>query len=186
MSEETLSLIEKIILPVTIFVTGYFVTRRIEKIKSNEGFINEITKTRVERISRFYDLYSEYEHWVNRLITHSYHQFERNEHYLTREEFDEANQHMERIENVIGLELNQMRFWITDDIYFHTVGQLELVRELKIAVFANGEFNRRDEFRLRTDSLRMNLDKLVTYLKSKQNIRKIRYDRSAYYKNGSQ
>ena len=61
---------EKGILAIGILITGYLITRSIERIKRNESFKNEITKVRIERITKFYDMSSEQEHWVNRIMNH--------------------------------------------------------------------------------------------------------------------
>ncbi|OUJ71819.1 hypothetical protein [Hymenobacter crusticola] len=173
---------DKGVLAMALLVAGYIVTKSIEKIKSNEAFRNEINKKRVERISKFYDLFSEYEHWVNRLANHFYCKLEENKVYLTAEEFDEAKKKSDEIGKTIGFELNQMRFWINDDIYYHTVAQLELFKKISIEVLLNNNFERIKEYRLELDTIRMNIDKLAMYLKQDQNLKLMKYDRKFMYK----
>lgn len=163
-------------------MASYIITKSIEKIKSNEAFKNEITKKRVEQIAKFYDLFSEYEHWSNRLLLHYYFQSEEKGNYLSEEEFDEAKEESETISKVIGFELNKMRFWINDDIYFHTVTQLELFKEMKTEIVKNRNFGKIKEYRLKMDTIRMNIDKLVSYLKSNQKLKIVKYDRGFHYK----
>ncbi len=111
-------------------------------------------------------MFSEYEHWVNRIIQHLYYQKEKGESYLTKDELKTAIEKSDEIAKKIGLELNSMRFWINDDIYVHTVTQLELFKEIQ----------------LKMDTLRMNIDKLLPYLTTKQELKLVRYDRSFMYK----
>lgn len=174
--------LDKGILALTVLLTSYLVTRSIEKIKSNDAFNNEITKKRIERISKFYDLFSQYEHWTNRLITHSYLNFEKNENYLNINEFNEAKNKSEEIGSIIGFELNQMRFWINDDIYFHTAAQLDFFKSMTTELLINGNFQKIKEYRLQLDTIRTNIDKLIPYLKTKQDLKLVKYDRSFHYK----
>jgi hypothetical protein len=172
---------EKGILACALLLTGYIVTKSIEKIKSNDAFNNEITKKRIEKISKFYDLFSEYEHWTNRLIAHSHSIFEKKQNYLTIDEFNEAKTKSEAIENIIGFELNQIRFWINDNIYFHTVTQLEIFKEMKVELLINGNFSKIKDYRHKLDTIRMNIDKLIPYLKTKQDLKLVKYNRSSLY-----
>lgn len=175
-------LLEKGILATGLLLTGYIISKSIERIKINEAFKNEITKHRVEKISRFYDLLYEYEHWLNRLMNHKYFEDSKNEVYLTEEELEDALTNYERIDKNIGFELNRMRFWINDDIYFHTVAQLELLKELRKTFLIEKKYDTMKDYRYNLDSIRMNLDKLISYLKTNQKLRKVNYDKSFLYK----
>ncbi|MDO5615977.1 MAG: hypothetical protein Q4G16_07295 [Cruoricaptor ignavus] len=170
-------ILEKGILAISILIVGFRITKTIEKIKSNESFKNEITKIRVEKIAKFYDLFSQYEHWSNRIIIH----FETGD-YLNETELLEATLEHDKINKILGYELNQMRFWINDDIYFHTVGQLELLKVIKNDILIEKKSSKIKEQRANLDSLRMNIDKLLIYLRKDQKIIMKRYDRSYLYK----
>jgi|GEM_PF-3719776 len=170
-------ILEKGILAISILIVGFMITKTIEKIKSNESFKNEITKIRVEKIAKFYDLFSQYEHWSNRIIIH----FETG-NYLNEVELLEATLEHDKINNILGYELNQMRFWINDDIYFHTVGQLELLKAIKNDILIEKKSNQIKEQRADLDSLRMNIDKLLVYLRKNKKMIMKRYDRSYLYK----
>ena len=74
-----------------------------------------------------------------------------------------------------------MRFWINDDIYWHTVSQLELFKEAQSEIIKKGNFDKINDFKLKLDELRMNMDKLIPYLKSKQKLKLVRYNRSFIY-----
>ncbi len=173
---------EKGILAIAVLATGYLITRSIERIKQNESFKNEITKVRIERITKFYDMFSEQEHWVNRIMNHFYYQKEKNELYLTEQEFKIATEEANKISKKIGFELNSMRFWINDDIYWHTVAQLELFKDAQSEIIEKGNFEKINDFKLKLDTLRMNIDKLIPYLKSNQELKLVKYDRSFMYK----
>ncbi len=172
---------EKGILALGVLATGYLITRSIERIKRNESFKNEITKVRIERITKFYDMFSEQEHWVNRIMHHYYYQKEKGEIYLTEQEFKIATEEASKISKKIGFQLNSMRFWINDDIYWHTVAQLELFKEAQSEIIEKENFEKINDFKLKLDELRMNMDKLIPYLKSKQELKLVRYDRSFMY-----
>ena len=128
---------EKGIIGLAILYAGYIVKKSIERGKSDDILKNEITRIRIERISSFYDLFSAYEHWINRLLIHAHNQIVKNEDYLSEIEFKEATLKSLEISSKIGYELNQMRFWINDDIYFHTVTQLDLLKTIKTEVILN-------------------------------------------------
>lgn len=127
-------------------------------------------------------MFSEYEHWTNRLITHIHCQIDENKIYLTTDEFDEAKRKSEVIESAIGFELNRMRFWINDDIYFHTVAKLELFKEMKIELLVKNNFKSIKMYRLKLDTIRMNIDKLAPYLRAKPNLKLVKYNREFHYK----
>ncbi len=177
-----LILLEKGVLVLLLLGVGFWIKSAIEKFKSSEALKNEVVKVRLERITKFYDMFSEYEHWVNRIIQHLYYQKEKGESYLTKDELKTAIEKSDEIAKKIGLELNSMRFWINDDIYVHTVTQLELFKEIQSEIIQNGDFRRRKEFKLKMDTLRMNIDKLLPYLTTKQELKLVRYDRSFMYK----
>lgn len=174
--------LEKGILALALLLASYIITKSIEKIKSNEAFKNEITKKRVERIAIFYDFFSEFEHWSNRIFLHYYYWKKGLDEYLTNEEFEEAKDKSEALSKIIGFELNKMRFWINDDIYNHTVYQLELFNELTKDIINNSNFEKIKEYRLKLDTIRMNIDKLIQYLKTNPDIKIVKYDRSLQYK----
>jgi len=175
-------LFEKGILAIAILLAGYIIKKSIEQIKSNEMLNNEIIKIRTERITEFYDLISEYEHWINRLVNHVYYQIKNDELYLTESEFEEARKKADEISNTISFKLNKMRFWINDDIYFHTVAQLEILKEIQNETIINRNVDLIKELRFKNDTFRMNIERLLSYLRDKPNIRKVKYDRSFLYK----
>ena len=177
-----LVVLDKLFVGILILLVGFLVSRTIEKLKSRESLNNEITKIRVQRIARFFDLISEYEHWLNRLISQSQSETNRDPPYLTSKELKEADEKQSELSYKIGLELNQMRFWLNNDIYIHAVKQLEFLKLLRQELILEKNFDRINELRFLGDSTRMNVEILIEYIKRAQKPKIFKENRDFLYK----
>lgn len=175
-------LLEKGIIAGVIIWLGTLWKTVYERKLISEAFNYEISKVRVNKITGFFEMLCQYEHWLNRLMIHERKIYTEGKKYLTDSEYDVASKKSLEISHKISYELNQMRFWLTNDFYIHTVKYLDVLdnfRRLKPEDLSDELIK---SFRYKMDATRLNIDSLLSYIEKKPKLRFVKYNRSPLYK----